>query len=32
MIKLEIYNQNSFLFTGADSPLNFLIAMNYLTK
>ena len=30
--KLEIYNQNSFLFTGADNPLNFLIAMNYLTN
>ena len=30
--KLEIYNQNTFLFSMGDKPLNFLIAMNYLTN
>ena len=29
--KLEIYNQNTFLISGIENPLNFLIAMNYLT-
>ena len=30
--KLEIYNQNTFLLSARESPLNFLIAMNYLTN
>ena len=29
-IELEVYNQNSFLFSGKDNPLNFIIAINYL--
>ena len=29
---LEIYNQNSFLFNMNNSPLNFLISINYLTN
>ena len=28
--ELEVYNQNSFLFSGKDNPLNFIIAINYL--
>ena len=30
--KLEIYNQNTFSFSPINNPLNFLIAMNYLTN